>query len=47
MGVAIQLCSGRPLQAALDAAPGLDAVTALAGHLAAGCFTGFTLETAL
>jgi hypothetical protein len=43
---ATQLCSGRPLQTALDAAPGLDAATALAGHLAAGRFIGFRLETA-
>jgi hypothetical protein len=41
---AAQLFSGRPLQAALDAAPWLDAATALAGHLAAGRFIGFRLE---
>ena len=40
-----QLCSGRPLQAALDAAPGLDVAAALAGHLAAGRLIGFRLES--
>lgn len=43
---AAQLCAGRPLQAALDATPGFDAATALAGYLAAGRFTGFKLEPA-
>ena len=38
------LCAGRPLQAALDAASGLDAAAALAGHLAASRFSGFRLE---
>jgi hypothetical protein len=42
---ATQLCSGRPLQAALDATPGLDAAIALASHLAAGRFIGFRLKT--
>jgi hypothetical protein len=42
-----QLCAGRPLQAALDeAALGLDASAALAGHLAAGRFIGFRLAAA-
>ena len=40
-----QLCSGRPLQTALDAAPGLDVAAALAGHLAAGRLIGFRLES--
>jgi len=43
---ATQLCSGRPLQAALDMAPGLGAATVLAGHFAAGRFIGYRLETA-
>ena len=43
---AAELCAGRPLQAALDEVSGLDATAALAGHLAAGRFTGFRLETA-
>jgi hypothetical protein len=43
---ATQLCSGRSLQEALDAAPGLDAARALAGHLAAGRFTSFRRERA-
>ena len=40
------LCAGRPLQEVLDRALGFDAPAALAGHLAAGRFTGFKLETA-
>jgi hypothetical protein len=40
---ATQLCSGRPLQAALDAAPGLAAAAGLTGHFAAGRFTAFRL----
>jgi hypothetical protein len=40
------LCAGRPLQEALDAALGLDAPAVLAGYLAAGRFTGFRLDTA-
>lgn len=43
---AAQLCAGRPLQAALDTASGLDAAAALAGHLAAGRFIGFRLDAA-
>jgi hypothetical protein len=43
---AAQLCSGRPLQAALREASDADAVAALAGHLAAGRFSGFKLEAA-
>lgn len=40
------LCAARPLQAALDEVPDLDASAALAGHLAAGRFTGFSLDQA-
>jgi Putative DNA-binding domain len=43
---AADLCVGRPLQEALDAALGFDALAALAGYLAAGRFTGFRLERA-
>jgi hypothetical protein len=43
---AAQLCAGLPLEAALDTASGLDAAAALAGHLAAGRFTGFRLDAA-
>jgi len=41
------LCAGRSLPDALDEAPDLDASAALAGHLAAGRFTGFRLEAVL
>jgi len=41
-----RLCVDQPLQEALDDASGFDASAALAGHLAAGRFTGFRLETA-
>jgi len=41
-----RLCAGQPLQKALDDVSGFDASAALAGHLAAGRFTGFRLETA-
>jgi hypothetical protein len=40
------LCAGKPLGAALDAASGIDAAALLARHLAAGVFTGFTIERA-
>jgi hypothetical protein len=43
---AAQLCNGRQLQAALDAASDLDASDALTGHLAVGRFTDFRLEAA-
>jgi hypothetical protein len=39
---AAALCAGQPLQAVLDAVPGLDAATQIASHLAAGRFVGFT-----
>lgn len=39
---AAALCAGEPLQAALDAVPGLDATAQIASHLAAGRFVGFT-----
>jgi Putative DNA-binding domain len=39
------LCAGRPLEAALDAAAGIDATALLAAHLAAGRFVGFSLAT--
>jgi hypothetical protein len=42
-GFAAALCSGRPLQAALDAAADVDAPLLLAEHLAAQRFVGFTL----
>lgn len=35
------LCAGRPLQEALDAAPAIDAPTLLGRHFAAGRFAGF------
>lgn len=35
------LCAPRPLQTAIDAAPGIDAAVALANHLAAGRFVDF------
>jgi Putative DNA-binding domain len=35
------LCEGRPLQDAIDAAPGIDPAAALAEHLRAGDFIGF------
>lgn len=38
-----ELCAGRPLQAALDAAPGIDAPALLAEHFTAGLFSDFTL----
>jgi hypothetical protein len=41
------LCAGRPLQAALDEVPDLDAAAELAGHFLAGRFTGFRLNAAL
>ena len=41
-----RLCVDQPLQEALDDASGFNASAALAGHLAAGRFTGFRLETA-
>jgi hypothetical protein len=41
--LAAALCAGQPLQAALDAAAGVDATALLAGHLAAERFIGFTL----
>jgi hypothetical protein len=40
---AAELCASRPLQAAIDAAPGADVMVALAEHLAAGRFIGFEL----
>jgi Putative DNA-binding domain len=43
---AAELWAGRALQAVLDLASGLDAAAALAGHLAAGRFAGFRLDTA-
>jgi uncharacterized membrane protein YphA (DoxX/SURF4 family) len=39
-----RLCAGQPLQKALDDVSGFDASAVLAGHLAAGRFTGFRLE---
>jgi Putative DNA-binding domain len=36
-----ELCASRPLQAAIDAAPGVDATISLAEHLAAGRFVDF------
>jgi hypothetical protein len=41
--LAVALCAGQPLQAALDQAADVDAAAALAGHLAAGRFVAFTL----
>ena len=38
-----ELCSSQPLQAAIDAAPEVDAAGSLADHLAAGRFIGFEL----
>jgi hypothetical protein len=38
------LCSGRPLAAALDQAPGVEAAALLADHLAAGRFIDFNLN---
>jgi len=38
-----KLCAGEPLEAAISAADGIDLSAALAGHLAAGRFTGFRL----
>ena len=40
------LCASRPLPAAIDAAPEIDAASLLAGHLAAGRFIGFELPGA-
>jgi hypothetical protein len=37
------LCTGRPLQEAIDAAPEADAAVVLADHLAAGLFVDFAL----
>jgi hypothetical protein len=39
-----ELAASRNLQAAIDAAPGIDAASVLAGHLAAGRFIGFVLR---
>ena len=39
------LCASRPLQAAIDAAPEIEAASLLAGHLAAGRVVGFALPT--
>jgi hypothetical protein len=41
---AAALCAGQPLQAALDAVPGLDATAQIARHLAAGRFVGFSAD---
>jgi len=38
-----ELFASRPLQAAIDAVPGIDAAATLASHLAAGRFIGFSL----
>jgi Putative DNA-binding domain len=38
-----ELCAARPLQAAIEAAPAIDAAMLLASHLAAGRFVGFEL----
>ena len=38
-----ELCAGRPLQAALDGAAGIDATALLADHLAAGRFAAYEL----
>jgi hypothetical protein len=43
---AAALCTGQPLETALDAATGIDAGAALASHLAAGRFVGFSLTSA-
>jgi hypothetical protein len=42
---AAELCASRPLQAAIDAAPEIEAASLLAGHLAAGRVVGFALPT--
>ena len=39
-----ELCAGQPLQAAIDAAPEVEAATLLADHLATGRFIGFSLN---
>jgi hypothetical protein len=40
------LCAGRPLQTALEEVTDVDASVVLAAHLAAGRFTGFSLDQA-
>jgi hypothetical protein len=37
------ICAGRPLQDAIDSAPGVDAAVSLAEHFAVGRFVGFEL----
>ena len=41
---AAELCTSRPLQEAIEAAPEIDAASVLAGHLAAGRFIRFELR---
>jgi hypothetical protein len=42
-----ELCASRPLQEAIDAAPEIDAVSLLAGHLASGRFVRLSLSSGL
>lgn len=44
---AAELCASRPLQAAIAAAPEIDAVALLADYLIAGCFIDFVLVEAV
>ena len=41
---AAELCAGRPLDAVLESARGIDVPALLAGHLAAGRFVDFSLD---